>query len=83
MIKGSGSESLTNGSDPGGPKTYGSYGSGSATLDKQLCIVATEGFLSSVRSLRGGGRCAVRIRLPPGEPRQKGTVTFYYGTFLI
>jgi hypothetical protein len=30
--------------DPGGPKAYGSHGSGSATLDKQLCIVATEGF---------------------------------------
>jgi len=36
MIKGTGSVSLTNesGSGPGGPKTYGSYGSefGSATL---------------------------------------------------
>jgi hypothetical protein len=30
--------------DTGGPKTYGSHGSGSATLDKQHCIVATEGF---------------------------------------
>ncbi len=73
--------------DPGSPKSYGSpgsvLGSGSATLDKQLCTVATEGFLSSVWSLRCGGRCAVRIRLPPGEPRQKGTLKFYYGTFLI
>ncbi len=44
MIEGSGSESLTHGSRSGRPiKTYGSHGSGSATLDKQLCIVATEG----------------------------------------
>ncbi len=74
--------------DPGGPKTYGShgsgFGSGSATLDKQLCVVAIEGFfLSSVWSLGGGGCGAVRVRLSLGEPRQKGTVTFYYATFLI
>jgi hypothetical protein len=36
MIEGSGFISFTNGpdADPGDPKTYGSYGSGSATLLK-------------------------------------------------
>jgi hypothetical protein len=82
MIEGSGSESLT--PIGGASKTYGSYGSGfgsgSATLDKQLCSVATEGFFLQF----GHSVVVAAVRCGFGYHMEnlvkKVPVLFYYGT---